>query len=478
MCSRSTAIEPAAVPPAAGGAAERRRNQLLGVLSGTCGQLAHSFMHPELVLAGMMERLTGSNFLVALIAVTHKVGAFAPQLWVGSRLEHHPRKRPFFIAATVIRAVATLAMIGALVLFCRHGNGLALGLFFLAYLAMCMCGGTGHVIFMDMAGRAIPTERVGRFFGLRNFVGGSLAVAAGIFIIQPFVENEGLVPVNYLILAIIGGVLAITDMTLWGLSRENAGPSAKRRGSLRESIGRGFRWLRADRNYRAYLWLRIAFRINYLGLAFFIPYGSQAFKQLGPGGAAAWSGILVATMRLARVITSIIWGRLADRHGYRSPLLASAVLFLLSPILALLAPALPQVFRLPLPGLSGALDLPLVTYLAALALLGAAMQGGIIGGSRFLIRSAPPHRRISYVGFMNTITMPLALLPLVGAWVANTYGMSTLFAAITGGGVLSVAGALYMRPEDTANGQGGPQEAGLEADTTAPQEAQDNGGSR
>ena len=75
-------------------AADARRNQRLGMLNGACGQLAHAFMHPELVLAGMVERMTGSNFLVALIAVIHKGGMFAPQLWVGSRLEHHSRKRP------------------------------------------------------------------------------------------------------------------------------------------------------------------------------------------------------------------------------------------------------------------------------------------------------------------------------------------------------------------------------------------------
>jgi hypothetical protein len=77
------------------------------------------------------------------------------------------------------------------------------------------------------------------------------------------------------------------------------------------------------------------------------------------------------------------------------------------------------------------------------------MQASIIGGNRFLIRNAPPHRRISYVGFMNTITSPLALLPLVGAWVANTFGMTALFAGILSGGVLAIAAAVYMRPERT-----------------------------
>lgn len=430
-------------------AADARRNQRLGVLSGACAQLSHACMHPELVLAGMVERLTGSNFLVAMVAVVSKGGMFAPQLWIGSRLEHHSRKRPYFIATTVIRGAAAAAVVASLVMLWRQGNGLALGLFFLAYLAMCMCGGTGHVIFMDMAGRTIPGDRVGRFFGLRHFVGGGLAIAAGIFLIQPLVQNEGLVPVNYLVLAIAGGAMAIIDMTLWSMTREAHGPSASRRGNFRQSFRRGFGWLRTDRNYRAFFFLRIAFRINYLALAFFIPYGSWAFRQLGPSGAAALSGILVAAMRLSRVLTSVGWGRLADRRGYRAPMLAAGVLFLLAPVLALIAPRLPPAYALPMPGTKIALDLPLTVYLLALVSLGAGMQASIIGGSRFLIRSAPPQRRISYVGFMNTITSPLALLPLAGAWVANTFGMTALFGGIVSGGVLGIAAALYMRPERT-----------------------------
>lgn len=459
MSTRTTTADADPGEQPAARAAGTRRNYVLGIFSGTCGQLAHSFMHPELVLAGMVDRLTGSNFLVALLAVVNKGGMFAPQLWVGSRLEHQPRKRPYFIATTIIRAGAAVATIGALVMLWRQGNGLALGLFFLAYLVMCMCGGTGHVIFMDMAGRTLPPGRIGRFFGLRHFLGGGLAVVAGMVIIQPLVENEQLVPVNYLVLVIIGGALAIVSMALWSLTREGDGPRAGRRGNFRESFRRGFRWLRRDRNYRAFLGLRIAFRVNYLGLAFFIPYGTEKFKYLGPGGAAALSGILVAAMRLSRVATSVLWGRLADRRGYRSPMLGAGAFFLLSPVLALLAPALPRAFRLPIPGLRYALDLPLIVYLLALVALGTGMQGGIIGGTRFLIRTAPPHRRLSYVGFMNTITAPLTLLPLLGAVVANTFGMTALFAALIAGGALSIAAALYMRPEgatDDANQNGDP----------------------
>jgi len=427
-------------------ASPSRRNYRLGLLSGTAASLAQDFLHPELILAGMVYALTGSKLLVALISIIAKAGTLGPQLWVGSRLEHRPRKRPYFIIITVLRAAALVAMISALAMVSRQGSGLMLGLFMLAYLATCALGGAGHVIFMDMAGRTLPAERIGTFFGLRHFLGGALAIGAGILVIQP-VLTEVALPTNYLILAVIGGLLGVVDMSVWSMTRETDGPRAKRRGTFVESLRRGFGWLRDDRNYRAFLYLRFAFRVNYLALAFFIPYGAEQLGFNGPGGVAVLGGILVAAFKLSRVVTSVIWGRVADRRGFRAALLGGGVFFLLAPLLALSAPHLPGVFGIPIPGVEGALDLSLCVYILALVALGAGMQGNIIGGSRFLIRTAPEHRRISYVGFPNTITSPLTLLPLAGAWLAEAAGMTALFVAIVGGGVLAVFGALHMRPE-------------------------------
>jgi hypothetical protein len=111
------------------------------------------------------------------------------------------------------------------------------------------------------------------------------------------------------------------------------------------------------------------------------------------------------------------------------------------------APQLPAAFSVPLWGTRAVLDLPLVLYLLALAVIGAAYQGSIIGGNRFLIGRAPPRRRLSYIGFLNTVTSPLTLLPLAAAAVAAQFGVTTLFAAIVAGGGLYFFAARKVRPE-------------------------------
>jgi MFS family permease len=424
------------------------------MLSGTAAAVAWDFMHPELILAGLIYTLTSSALLVALVSIVDKVGMLGPQLLVGSRTEHQSRKRPYFIAITAIRAVALTAMVLAMWRMTTRVDGVTLGFFFLSYLAVRVCGGIGHVLFLDMAGRMIPSSWIGTFLGMRQFLGGTLSVVAGIAVIQPILER--VTPVwNYVLLATIGSALAVIDMTLFSLCKEEAGPRARRRTTIGESLRRGMRWVRTDRNYRMYLWLRVAYRFNYLGLAFFIPYGSERLGYEGRvGGVAILGGIMVATMKLSRVIASAVWGRVSDRCGFKVSLVGAGVCFVLAPILALTAPVLPRAFSFDVPGTEAQLDLPLSVLLLALAAMGIGMQGNIIAGSHFLIRNAPPHRRVSYVGFLNTVTSPLALLPFAGAWVAASVGVTWIFAAIVIGGALSLVGALRMVPGEAQKVEG------------------------
>ena len=67
-----------------------------------------------------------------------------------------------------------------------------------------------------------------------------------------------------------------------------------------------------------------------------------------------------------------------------------------------------------------------------------------------MVVTAPEHRRISYVAFLNTVTSPLTLLPLAGAWLAEAAGTWTVFLVVAAAGALLLAAALRMTPEAQA----------------------------
>jgi MFS family permease len=438
-----------------------RRNYVLGVLNGALGTVAYDFVHPDLLLNGLIFAVSRpafgdlwAYFLVAILSVLNKGGSLLPQLYVSSHLEHRPRKQPFYIGLTVLRGIGAALLVSAIWLMASRVDAVTMGLFFLGFLIVAVAMGAGHVITLDMFGRMIQLDRLGTFLGTREFLGGALSFVAGLFLVQPILNRghaeagQTLVVSNYFILGFIGSVLTIIAMGFLILCREEEGPRARRRTTFGESLVRGWRWLKRSPDYRSYFWLRVAFRVNDLAMVFFLPYGQEKLSKPGDlVGVAALGGVLVATYKLSRVLSSALWGWTVDRYGDRTCLVWTGVCFLLGPILALAAPRMPAAFSLPLWGTRTVLDLPLVVYMLALVAIGAAYQGSIIGGNRFLIGRAPPRRRLSYIGFLNTVTSPLTLLPLAAAAVAGHFGVTTLFAAIISGGVLFFFAARKVRPE-------------------------------
>ena len=438
-----------------------RRNYVLGVLNGTLGTAAYDFVHPDLILTGLVFTLSRpafgdqwAFFLVAVLSIINKGGSLLPQLFVSSYLEHRPYKRPFYAGLTVLRGIGAALLVTAIWLMAYQVNALTMALFFFAFLIIAVCMGAGHVIALDMFGRMIQLDRIGWFLGTREFLGGALSFVAGLIAVQPILNRGGpaggnaAMTSNYFLLGVIGSSLTLVAMVFLILCHEEEGPRAKRRTTFCESLIRGWRWLKRNPDYRSYFWLRVAFRVNDLAMAFFIPYGEQKLRTAGDvAGVAVLGGVLVATFKLSRVVSSALWGWMVDRYGDRACLVWTGVCFVLAPALALLAPMLPRGFAMPIPGSQAVLDLPLTVYLLALAMIGGAYQGSSIGGNRFLIGRAPPRRRLSYIGFLNTVTSPLTLLPMLAAVVAGHLGVTTLFVAIVGGGFLYLFAALRVRPE-------------------------------
>ncbi len=441
MCTEGavSAAENIIPPPAS-----LRRNSRLGIAAGAVSGIGRALLHPELIIAGLIYTLTGSPMLVALVTIINKAGFLAPQLWASSQFEHRPRKMPFFILFTVLRMGGFALLILALWLLGQKVNAFSLTTFFVAYLVICVCGGAGYVTFMDMIGRIIPPAGLGTFLGARQMLGNMLAIAAGVVVIQPILSAID-VPASYTLLMSMGAMFLLGGMVLFSRCHETDGARADRKTTVGESLRRGFGWLKQDRNYRLFFYLRMAFRMNYLALTFFIPYGTEQLRARGVGSLAILGGIMVACMQVSRVLAGGFWGRLVDKAGFRACLVTAGACFILAPSLALVAPELPAGFTWRVAALGGEINLPLAVYLTALIAMGFALQGSVIGGNYFLVRCAPQRRRSSYVGFLNTVTSPLTLLPLAGALLARSVGMSVVFVLTIVSGASYLINSIRMR---------------------------------
>jgi len=416
-----------------------KRNYVLGVVNGALTRAGLAFVHPHLVLSAFVYSQTKSNLLVGLLAACACAGKMMPQLYVSSLIEHRSRKKPFYIASAVVRMVA-LATTGAMIyLTGPDSRNWTLPLFFIALVVYWFAQGSGSVPFIDIVGQTITSSRLGSFFAQRGLFGAILALIGGFLVIQPIIAHIPC-PLSYAVLTGFATIILGTAWVMFMLTEEPGNSSPPRERNFRQTLRGGVRMLRDNVNYRRLLVIRILARVNILTLAFYVPYGVERL------GAVGLSGLFIGFISISQLTSNLVWGRVSDTKGNRQCLTWAGILFTVSPAAALVAPHLPEAFHWTVPAVPIGVDLPLCVFLAALCCFGWATQANMVGNNAYLIESAPPDRRPSYVAFLNTLTFPMMLLPAVaGALVSQiTIGLDILFAAVVLSGLLSLVSALRL----------------------------------
>jgi MFS family permease len=155
-----------------------RRNFRLGVLNGAVYQCGEGFIDSSTVLPVFLERLTASNALIGLCTALGDMGWLLPQLFVAPWASRLPSQISLYRRAAAVRGTA-LMVLAALIVVLRDRPGPLLAAFLVFYSIYAFGAGFGGVAFMEVVARIVPRERLGSFWSLRMFWGGTLAALAG-----------------------------------------------------------------------------------------------------------------------------------------------------------------------------------------------------------------------------------------------------------------------------------------------------------
>lgn len=222
--------------------------------------------------------------------------------------------------------------------------------------------------------RVVPSERRGRYFGLRNgilaVVGLAANIAAGVIL-----DAVG-APVNYQLLLLAGTIFALVGIALLKTHHEPPVLDPPRLVGLREMFVVPLR----DRNFRRYLVLASAWTMSVLlGMTMFFPFLIQKmelpFTQIA---------VFQAIVALSVLGSGPLWGRLADKVGNKAVLTFGIFIAGTVP---------PACWILARPG-----D-PTLIYLSGLL---EGIAGGAIGAAMFnlALATAPERTRPAYLGVL------------------------------------------------------------------------------
>jgi len=425
-----------------------RRNYTLGILNGALVNFGQAFVEPFTVIPVFITRLGGSNVVVGLATAAFAAFWFMPQVFVARVALARDRVLGIYNAVAVVRAAA-YAAITVLVLNVGDGHPVLTMALVIALLAVStLCAGIAGVPFLEVTTKTIPVTERGGFFGMRRFAGGLLGVVAGVIVAVvlgkdtvPIVggrvyewaalvcERAGITglefPRDYGTLFLLATGATMLGMVAFMFVREPAAVGPRERLTLRENFEAGFSLLRRHSNYRLFFVVRVAWQLNAMAFPFYAAYAYQVL-----GFSEATVGVFVSVWVGSGVVSNYVWGRCVDRYGNRMVLVLTAALAFVPPVVMLWLGSQRELLG----------EHVLFAAMATTFFLnGSARSGRFISNMTYLLESAPEQRRPLYVGFMNSISFPFYLSPVLGGLIVDLYSFQVLFAVAALFSVVSVA---------------------------------------
>jgi MFS family permease len=369
-----------------------------------------------------VSHLTPSALLIGLIPSIHAVGWQLPQLFMANSVARLRRYKPMVMLLTIHERVPFLGLALVALFMGTLGNTLALVLTFLMLIWQGLGAGFTANAWQSMIAKIIPSDWRGTFFGaqaaLANVLMSLAAVAAG------YILDRVHMPVNFSLCFLLTVAGLVFSYIALGLTREPVDHEKVIPERLPSPWQGGLEILRRDRNFAAYLFIRLLSQFATMGFAFYIVYGLRRFNM-----SDLTAGFLTAALLITQTVANALMGWLGDRLGHRAMLIAGSVAVALSSLLAWGAPSLGWLY--PVFILSGLANVAYWTI-----------------GMAITVEFGTEETRPTYIGLSNTLVAPFTIIaPLIGGWIAEGAGFQATFMVSAVGGLV-IAALLFWLVRD------------------------------
>ncbi len=401
-------------------------NIAVNILDGAFFGLGWGFSSFGTIIPLFVSRLTQSAVLIGLIPAIHGVGWQLPQLFMANAVARQRRYKPMVMWITIHERLPYLGLALTAWFLPSLGTQPALILTFLLLIWQGLGSGFTANAWQSMIAKIIPPDWRGTFIGLQSAVANILislaAVGAG------YLLNRLDTPLDFTLCFIITFIALLVSMLFLGLTREPEDREKQIPEQQTSLWHNGLKLLRRDRNFLAFLILRLLWQFAMMGFAFYIVYGLRTF-----GMDEITAGWLTATLTGTQIAANLVMGWLGDRIGHRTMLIVGALSTALSSLLAWQAAN--------------------VTWLyPAFILNGLANVSYWTIGMAFTVAFGAEEERPTYIGLSNTLVAPFAIAaPLIGGWIADTvsYQATFLTSALIGLMVSALLLLFVRNPQST-----------------------------
>lgn len=395
---------------------EQPRNFLTHVTSLALSKSSDGLIDPKLVLAWLLTSLGAGAGLIGLLVPVREAGALLPQMFTAGAIRALAKRKWAWALGAIVQGASALGMaVAALTLKGETAGWTIVGLLAVLALARSVCS----VAYKDVLGKTVDRARRGTATGTAGTLAAAFIIAFALVLTSGWLDKTVLIPAALA----LAGVFWIAAGLIFATLAEQAGATeggGNPFGTAIDNLG----LLGQDAQLRRFILARGLLTSTALAPPFMIAFAGE------DGSAYGELGFLVLASASASLVSSYIWGRLADRSS-RQVLAWSAASG--AAALALTVAA----------GTAGLLN----TRAALPSLLFGLMiayQGVRLGRATHLVDMATEETRAAYTALSNTI---IGLLLLAGAGfsaVASLFGTAAVLVVMAAMAALAIPLALGL----------------------------------
>ncbi len=396
-----------------------RFNVFIGMVDAAFFGFGWGFSSFGTIIPLFVSQMTDSAILIGLIPAIHAVGWQLPQLFTANQVARLRRYKPMVMLMTVHERLPFMGLALAAWLLPTWGASIILPLTFLLLIWQGLGSGFTANPWQSMIAKIIPADARGSFFGVQAAVAN--IVISGAAVLAGYLLDLLNSPLDYALCFLIASLGYWASMGILAFTRELSDYN-KEIPPAQTSVFQGMGdILRRDKNFAAFMAVRILYQFATMGFAFYIVYGLRRF-----GMDTITAGYLTATLTIAQTIANAGMGWLSDRVGHKKMLVVGMVSVALSSLLAWAAPALEWFY--------------LVFIISALANVAYWTIGMVL-----VVEFGSEAERPLYIGMSNTLVAPFTIIaPILGGWIADSFGCQTTFLLSAIGGVIVTLMMLFL----------------------------------
>ena len=285
-----------------------RRNFITLMLESFFFSAACSMFSPENVLPAYVANLSQKPIYIALISViyygvSYGVTVFSCPIGINA-------KSPKWISVIIcfVQRIGFFFILLSTYMVVGNEESIALFLFFCSLVMLAFGSGMSTPLFSQMVSVSIP-KNIGTFYGAYNLSGSVSGILGSLILTRCLVLYD--FPKNYRSVFLVGLVLGvIATIVVSAGVHEVTDDRVVEKVSLKEVFGISKRILKENAEFRYFTIIRVLLGAAEFAIPYYIIIASDR-----PGVPKGFVGMMATFYLVAKMISSMIMGRIGDKFG-------------------------------------------------------------------------------------------------------------------------------------------------------------------